>query len=367
MKIITKEPYFIFPFSDVEHNSNIILYGYGNVGHIYEEQIARTNYCKIRAIVDANYKDYADNIISPNDMFPLNNDDKIVVSSIKYADDIKRCLISKGVPEKMIVNKYIPSNAEYISSIEANELTHEYLSEFYELITILKPRLNISFDRIGRDNDGGYIMLNEFSKGKIAYSFGISGDVSWDADMVSRGYDIFMYDHTIDELPQNNNHFHWCKLGVADSINHSSDLDTLENIIKKNGHDNEKHMILKMDVEGAEWGALQLTNSETLNKFDQMVFEFHDCVKTKNRELYLDILKKISKTHQCVHVHINNYSKIYMVNGINFGDCIEVTFVNKNMCEFEKYDSTYSLPIDLDQPCSPVFPEVILGRQYIDT
>ena len=54
--------------------------------------------------------------------------------------------------------------------------------------------------RTGKHYDGGYIMLDDFHAGDIAYSFGICDDVSWDKDMASRGYDIFMYDHTIDMI-----------------------------------------------------------------------------------------------------------------------------------------------------------------------
>ena len=49
-------------------------------------------------------------------------------------------------------------------------------------------------------HDGGYILLDDFHEGSIAYSFGISTDVTWDKEMASRGYDVFMYDHTIDKL-----------------------------------------------------------------------------------------------------------------------------------------------------------------------
>ena len=66
------------------------------------------------------------------------------------------------------------------------------IPEYYEL---LRERLKVkkvigkNFVRVGRPNDGGYILVDNFnvSSGRhIAYSFGINDDVSWDLDMAQR-------------------------------------------------------------------------------------------------------------------------------------------------------------------------------------
>ena len=101
-------------------------------------------------------------------------------------------------------------------------------------------------------------------------------DVSWDKDAASRGCEVFMYDHTIDTLPEENPHFHRAKLGIADGITRDSRLKTLDELIAINHHEDERSMILKMDVEGAEWGFLERVSSETLSQFSQMSFEFHN-------------------------------------------------------------------------------------------
>ena len=74
--------------------------------------------------------------------------------------------------------------------------------------------------------------------------------------MAQRGYEIFMYDMTIDGLPQENEHFHFFKEGIAGTEIKERNLNTLSNFIKRNGHEDKTNMILKMDVEGAEWGFL---------------------------------------------------------------------------------------------------------------
>lgn len=41
--------------------------------------------------------------------------------------------------------------------------------------------------RVGKADDGGYIMLDDYADSKIAYSFGIADDVSWDKAFVNAG------------------------------------------------------------------------------------------------------------------------------------------------------------------------------------
>ena len=233
---------------------------------------------------------------------------------------------------------------------------------YRELHSLLKIDSAEGFDliRIGRDYDGGYIMLDDFEPGGIAYSFGISGDVSWDKDMASRGYDVFMYDHTIDGLPEENTRFHWSKLGIADGVTHDDRLKTLEELISRNGHEGKRDMILKMDVEGAEWGFLESVKPETLSQFSQMTFELHNMIKLADHERVLNILRKINETHQLVHLHANNVSSYVMIGGRNFAALFEVSYVLRDKYKFSsEYD--VKLPLKIDMPNITGWPEIELG------
>lgn len=46
--------------------------------------------------------------------------------------------------------------------------------------------------RIGSKTDGGYILLNDFENIKIAYSFGISNEISFDKELADKNIDVFM-------------------------------------------------------------------------------------------------------------------------------------------------------------------------------
>lgn len=200
--------------------------------------------------------------------------------------------------------------------------------------------------------------------GGYAYSFGISNEISWDADMANRGYEVFMYDMTIDALPFEHEKFHFFKEGIGGKKDVEKSLDTLENFITRNGHEQNSNMILKMDVEGAEWDFLESVSSETLNKFNQMVFEFHDIIAPKTAaemDRTINLIEKINKTHTLVHIHGNNNGNYLQIDGIgNIPDCPELTYLRTENHEFYE-DEAILLPILFDTPNRPDLPDIQLG------
>lgn len=212
--------------------------------------------------------------------------------------------------------------------------------------------------RVGKQYDGGYIMFYPFSQNKIAYSFGINDDVSWEKEMVKNGYDIYMYDHTIRKLPERNEKFHWYKKGVTGG-KESSSLERLDSLIKKNGHENVDGMVLKMDVEGAEWDVLRTLPSKVLLQFDQIVIELHGILEIKNKQTIFAALKKVGATHKVVHLHANNYGNVNFCNELITPNILEMTLVNKD--KFDTVESNIMLPIMEDMPCNKRVIDIFLG------
>jgi len=120
---------------------------------------------------------------------------------------------------------------------------------------------------IGDKKDGSYIMLDDFDNIKIAYSFGIYKLIQFDKALADKGIDVYMYDHTINNLPYENSRFHWKKIGIGGNSQRSNNIKTLEEMIKENGHTTEKNMILKIDVEYAEWDSLNEVSENILKQF----------------------------------------------------------------------------------------------------
>ena len=250
------------------------------------------------------------------------------------------------------------------------DFIQEYFIDFARKTRLRKAR-NFELFRAGNQNsDGGYLLLNDVEPGKIAYSFGICDDVTWNEDIANRGYQIFMYDMTINDLPKHRPEFHFFKEGIGREKDSEKHLDTLEHFIERNGHQNQRNMILKMDVEGAEWDFLETVKSETLDQFDQIIFEFHGLFheflgvpKQFNLEWIgkiLSALEKLNQTHQLIHIHGHNGFPSMIYDDFYYPNLVEFTYASKSKYEFE--DAEIILPHQLDRPIFPVYPELILGE-----
>lgn len=209
--------------------------------------------------------------------------------------------------------------------------------------------------------DGGYVMLNNFSESSIAYSFGICDDVSWDNIMAEMGYDIYQYDHTINALPWYRKEFHWFKEGIAGTDTENEQLKSLKYFLDRNGHSDKKNMILKMDVEGAEWDFLETVTPEVLKQFDQIVFEMHNLVRSKDSKRILRLLKKLNKTHVLIHIHGNNCGVQLKMGNTIFPDVIETSYVSRDKYKISELESV-SLPINLDFPNDRGRNDIVLGN-----
>lgn len=237
---------------------------------------------------------------------------------------------------------------------------YRYFAELHRLLTVQEiADPQVGYCRIGRPNDGGYVMVDHFP-GKVAYSLGIAGDVSWDREMAGRGFDIYMYDHTIEHLPEQNPHYHWEKLGVSGIAGAADNLKTLPELLERNGHTGQKGIVLKIDIEGFEWDALANAGEATLDCFDQIVGEFHDFLRMDKREQILAGLRALNKTHQLVYVHPNNGGEVAYCGDLMMPSLLEVVFVRRGSYSFRP--SNLLFPTALDQPCLADRAEVELGR-----
>ncbi|MBQ6132277.1 MAG: FkbM family methyltransferase [Selenomonadaceae bacterium] len=261
--------------------------------------------------------------------------------------------------------KIVQVNGEIFRLIDEFNVNMEYYELLRERLKV-KRVLGKNFVHVGKKYDGGYIMVNNFntSDGGIAYSFGIESDVSWDLDMAQRDYDIFMYDPTINALPQEHERFHFFKEGILGVEVPEKSMHTLDYFIKRNGHENKSNMILKMDVEGAEWSFLSTVTSETLNQFDQILFEFHDLTAPKDQSVMnatLACISKINRTHSLIHLHGNNWSKtLHLDNKILFPGALELTYVKTSNYELVDDENIY-LPTPLDYSNNSEVPDIPLG------
>ena len=219
---------------------------------------------------------------------------------------------------------------------------------------LILPKEVIGKKRIllGEKYDGCYVLLDDFLNIKIAYSFGISRNIQFDKELANRGIDIYMYDHTINGLPYQNPKFHWKKIGLCGMKTKNNYLKNLEELIFENGHANEKNMILKMDIEFWEWESIIDLKEETLSKFKYIAIEYHFFQVKDNLDLFYNVIKKISKTHQSFYARCNGDRS----KKVNFGNnrichILEVCYIIRKDNKFIKdetiypiYEFDYSIP-----------------------
>lgn len=204
--------------------------------------------------------------------------------------------------------------------------------------------------RIGKECDGGYVMLDDFTNIGAAYSIGICDEVSWDLAMAERGIEIFQYDHTIDALPLAHDRFHWSKTGLGPQP--MADLETLPRLLARNGHHGRSDLLLKCDIEGCEWDVLASLPEDCLRHFRQIVIEVHFFERLTQPDfaaLVERAVRTLTADHRVVHVHANNHRPYAVVGGVPLPSVLELTLARTQDVQLEKSDEIF--PGELDSPC----------------
>jgi hypothetical protein len=168
---------------------------------------------------------------------------------------------------------------------------------------------NCDLKRFGEANDGGYLVCANLLGGvKSAYSYGISGYDGWGCQVATNlsvkvhQYDCF--DPTVPVCATGTTVFHSeCVAGEPSTDDHGRKFDTPEHQIANNG-DAGRHLLVKMDVEGAEWETFLHTPDDVFDHIDQLVVEFHGV----NKQQFVDALQKLKRFYYVANVHYNNYS-----------------------------------------------------------
>jgi hypothetical protein len=236
---------------------------------------------------------------------------------------------------------------------------------YYKFLQLVTPNLFISNRvRLGRQNDGGYIVVGEgFKQYDVLLSFGISNDISFEKDF-QKAYpkcDIYCFDPTVDSLPENLPNSKFFKKGIAsksyDNYLTLADIQKLINIEFSN-----KNVFLKMDIEGFEWEVFYDKKSyELIKLIDQIAIELHFKYIVKGNKYYLpyllferySTLKKIRENFDVFNLHANNATESNSYSRFKsfiFPHVVEVSLLNKL--------SVKSLVPNLNQSCNPLFEDI---------
>jgi hypothetical protein len=234
------------------------------------------------------------------------------------------------------------------------------------LFTELRPVAleNCQLERFGERHDGGYLMCgNLLGDARAAYSYGISGYDGWGCHMAARlsatthQYDCF--DQRQPACEEGKTVFHPRCVAARERVDEDGRIfESIQKQIADNG-DAGKRLIMKMDVEGAEWESLLHTPDAVLGEIDQLAIELHGI----DDPMFLEVVRKLKRTFEVAHVHANNYTCNVMAAPFP-GWVYEVLFVNKRLARVAAAGAPPpALPHPLDAPnvpsvpvCVPVWP-----------
>lgn len=236
----------------------------------------------------------------------------------------------------------------------------EYLTETeikQALFDVVQPiRLaNCDLERFGEDNDGGYLMCgNLLDDVQAGYSYGISGYDDWGCDVSTRlDVAVQQYDCFDTRQPvclEADTRFHEECVSGTRHIEEGRLFDTISSQIAGNG-DSGKRLVLKIDVEGAEWGALLHTPDEVLQRVDQIAAEFHGI----EEERFIGVINHLRRFFYVAHLHYNNNSCSDWL--VPFPAWVyEVLFVSKRLGIPEEAGA-FTGPHPLDMPNNPDKPD----------
>jgi Methyltransferase FkbM domain len=230
---------------------------------------------------------------------------------------------------------------------------------------LLEPQAVVDFKkiRVGAGDDGGYVMVDDFAGISAALSLGVGCNMTWDISIAERGIPVLQFDDGIGSAPaQQELCKFWRRKIVATKPSSQSEI-TIAGILLENNLGRSEDLILKIDIEGAEWEIFSNLDDGIIKQFRQIICEFHDfhrIYQTSWRLRAYRVLEKLKRNHCVVHIHGNNYGRLIFAGDVRVPEVLEVTFVRRK--DYATSESSVQFPTELDGPNNRSAPDIFLGN-----
>ena len=216
---------------------------------------------------------------------------------------------------------------------------------------MVQPKsLDIENIRIGGNNDGGYIVPDDFDGVKYCFSPGVGSISKFENELTKRNIKCFLADYSVNPNFENNLIDFDKKFIGASSYENYLRLDDW--IKQKLDYKSNNDLMLQIDIEGDEYEVINSLNDEILKKFRIILIEFHELHYLFDNFMFEKInkaFKKIMKLFNCTHIHPNNsVDFIFKDKNIIIPPVLEFSFLRKDRGNV--VDKNLSFPSKLDQP-----------------
>jgi len=233
-----------------------------------------------------------------------------------------------------------------------------------------------NFVRLGEPNDGGYLTCTDgIQPGQLlaAYSMGVEHHDKWSEDVASwLKVPVNQFDCTVSGSSCKACKFHKKCIVTADGAHpvpgHEKEGWSLAQALAETSQTNapDRSLLMKMDIEASEWPIFASEPKEALQKFSQLIVEFHWLQQVKNHPVYLQAMQHILDAgFKVAHLHGNNYSPMFYQDGDQVPQVVEVTFVHSaarpNGCAPDQLYETLDTP---NAPGAAELPLAHLGSEY---
>jgi hypothetical protein len=206
--------------------------------------------------------------------------------------------------------------------------------------------------RVGSIQDGGYVIADGLEY-DLLLSCGIGNDISFEKEFLKKYPTIkcYAFDGTINMLPD--------YIERLEFIN--KNIGPLETQTTTNLHEiinRYNNIFLKIDIESYEFRWIQTLSREQLQKFKQIVIEYHFPFTPASFSHFdiplpvsekMDVINKVATTHSIIHLHGNNCCGTTIYNDITVPNIFECTYLRNDTQEFIELNDE-PIPSILDKP-----------------
>jgi len=193
-------------------------------------------------------------------------------------------------------------------------------------------------ERLGAPFDGGYVTCADaMANAKSALSLGINGVDDWGITVSEDyGLPVNQYDCTNPKRPLCPSTAARCELHFFDECleDGSRKMQPAKTLAQMLARPDVAvppgDVMLKMDVESAEWGSFKNADLATLRRFNQIAVEFHGLRQMHRHQEFATVVEKLLQAFVVVHTHGNTCCGNFNFKGFTVPNTFEVTFVRKD-------------------------------------